>query len=117
MKLPLATIFLILHYTPSSVVNAQTCSGVSGPFTLKDISRTCNYDTLLEEYTSQVFDVTGSTCAGGSDVTAKEDLDAKMMAATNETNGEDAASAICKALYDNADLTAFNEAADKGSSP
>mmetsp|Transcript_25831 Transcript_25831/g.55583 ORF Transcript_25831/g.55583 Transcript_25831/m.55583 type:complete len:1002 (+) Transcript_25831:149-3154(+) len=119
MKLSLAAIFITLRYSPSSLVAAQTqtCSGVSGPFSLKDVTRTCNYETLLDEYTRQVFDVTGSTCAGGSDVTAKEDLDAKMMAATGDTNGEDAAIAICKALYDNADLTAFNEAADKGSDP
>eukprot|EP00571_Detonula_confervacea_P003027 CAMPEP_0172314846 /NCGR_PEP_ID=MMETSP1058-20130122/23366_1 /TAXON_ID=83371 /ORGANISM="Detonula confervacea, Strain CCMP 353" /LENGTH=78 /DNA_ID=CAMNT_0013028795 /DNA_START=70 /DNA_END=302 /DNA_ORIENTATION=+ len=78
MKLSLAAIFITLRYSPSSLVAAQTqtCSGVSGPFSLKDVTRTCNYETLLDEYTRQVFDVTGSTCAGGSDVTAKEDLDA-----------------------------------------
>jgi hypothetical protein len=104
MKLKIATLFLSLRYVPTSL--AQVCAGVSGPFTLKDISTTCNYDTLLEEYTRQVFDVTGAVCSSGSTLTAKDDFDAKLVAATTgAATGEDAAVVLCKALYDNADVT------------
>jgi len=113
MKLPLATIFLTLRFTPSA--NAQTCNGVTGAFSLREITGECNYDRLHREYASQVFDATGSICADGSDVTAEEDLDAKMKAWTNTGSGEEAAAVICKELYDNAETTAFTEAANKGS--
>ena len=107
MKLQLATLALSLRYIPTKVAaQTETCSGVSGPFVLTELSGTCNYEKLLEEYTRQVFDMTGSTCAGGSTLTAKEDLDAKLMAAVQgSTSGEDAAEVVCKALYDNADVT------------
>ena len=100
MRLSITTFFLALHYAPSAI--AQTCSGVSGPFTLSDITGTCTYETLLEEYTRQVFDVTGATCATGSTVSAKDDFDAKLIAATVAVTGEEGGSIVCKAMYDNA---------------
>ena len=118
MKLQLATLALSLRYIPNSQVSAQTCSGTTGPFTLTELTGTCNYAKLLDEYTRQVFDMTGSTCMEGSTVTAKEDLDAKLMGAVaGSTSGEEAAEVVCKALYDNADVTAFVEAAGKSEDP
>ena len=100
MRLSVATVFVTLHFAPSAT--AQTCSGVSGPFTLSDITGTCTYETLLEEYTRQVFDVTGSTCATGSTILAKDDFDAKLIAATEAATGEEGGSIVCKAMYDSA---------------
>eukprot|EP00584_Thalassiosira_punctigera_P019063 CAMPEP_0172574420 /NCGR_PEP_ID=MMETSP1067-20121228/136690_1 /TAXON_ID=265564 ORGANISM="Thalassiosira punctigera, Strain Tpunct2005C2" /NCGR_SAMPLE_ID=MMETSP1067 /ASSEMBLY_ACC=CAM_ASM_000444 /LENGTH=504 /DNA_ID=CAMNT_0013367049 /DNA_START=150 /DNA_END=1660 /DNA_ORIENTATION=+ len=112
MRLSVAAVFLTLHLNPDSV-RAQTCDGVDGPFTLSDLQGKCTYAKLLEEYTRQVFDEAGSTCASPT-VTAKEDLDAKLTAATGADDAEAAAVVVCKAMYDTATVTPFTDAADKG---
>jgi hypothetical protein len=112
MKLRIATLSLTFHYLPTPITG-QTCTSLAGSFTLSDITGACTYETLLEEYTRQVFDVAGSTCTS-STFTAKDDLDAKLMAATNAASGEEGAVVVCKAMYDGADITPFTKAADKG---
>lgn len=98
MRLSIATYTLAAVLSASSV-KAQTCSGVSGAFTLIDLHGQCSYDLLLEEYTRQVFDNTGSTCSTNT-LTAKEDFDGKLMAAFGTATGEEGGAALCKALYD-----------------
>eukprot|EP00580_Thalassiosira_gravida_P013233 CAMPEP_0201683418 /NCGR_PEP_ID=MMETSP0494-20130426/52117_1 /ASSEMBLY_ACC=CAM_ASM_000839 /TAXON_ID=420259 /ORGANISM="Thalassiosira gravida, Strain GMp14c1" /LENGTH=981 /DNA_ID=CAMNT_0048167195 /DNA_START=200 /DNA_END=3143 /DNA_ORIENTATION=- len=113
MRLFVASALLTLHFAPKA--RAQTtCDGVSGPFTLSDITGQCTYDLLLEEYTSQVFDAMGSTCAENK-LSAKEDFDAKLVGAISDaTTGEEAGDILCKAMYDNAVQVPFTNAADKG---
>eukprot|EP00585_Thalassiosira_rotula_P006502 CAMPEP_0196158876 /NCGR_PEP_ID=MMETSP0910-20130528/46036_1 /TAXON_ID=49265 /ORGANISM="Thalassiosira rotula, Strain GSO102" /LENGTH=1315 /DNA_ID=CAMNT_0041423787 /DNA_START=50 /DNA_END=3998 /DNA_ORIENTATION=- len=113
MRLFVATAFLSLHFAPKARAQQQ-CSGVSGPFTLTDITGHCTYDVLLEEYTSQVFDAMGSTCSENK-LTAKEDFDAKLLATfTGAKTGVDAGAMLCKSLYDDATVVPFTNAADKG---
>ena len=84
----------------------ETCDGVSGSFSITDVTGQCTYAKLLEEYTRQVFDETGNTCATGSSVSAKEDLDSKLMAALPEAkSGEEAGDLICKMMYDTNEQT------------
>jgi len=113
MRLFVATALLTLHLAPKA--RAQTCSGVSGPFTLSDITGNCSYEVLLEEYTSQVFDAMGSTCAENT-MSAKEDFDHKLLSACDDcaSTGEEAGELLCKAMYDNAVQVPFTNAADKG---
>jgi len=113
MRLFVASALLTLHFAPKARAQ-QTCDGVSGPFTLSDITGQCTYDLLLEEYTSQVFDAMGSTCAENK-LSAKEDFDAKLVGAISDaTTGEEAGDILCKAMYDNAVQVPFTNAADKG---
>lgn len=124
-----ATLLLLLL---TSFANAQTllqtasstttCSGnnvvvVSGPFLLSDIKGTCSYAKILDEYTNQVFNAAGATStscaaaavitnAGSIGLTAKQDLDGKLLAAMPDaTNAEEAAMQLCKAMYDSAEIT------------
>ena len=84
----------------------ETCDGVSGSFSITDVTGQCTYAKLLEEYTRQVFDETGNTCASGSSVSAKEDLDSKLMAAVpGATSGEEAGDLVCKMMYDTNEQT------------
>ena len=84
----------------------ETCDGVSGSFSITDVTGQCTYAKLLEEYTRQVFDETGNTCATGSSVSAKEDLDSKLLAALPEAkSGEEAGDLICKMMYDTNEQT------------
>ena len=84
----------------------ETCDGVSGTFSITDVTGQCTYAKLLEEYTRQVFDETGNTCATGSSVSAKEDLDSKLMAAVpGATSGEEAGDLVCKMMYDTNEQT------------
>eukprot|EP01082_Thalassiosira_pseudonana_P009003 g8069.t1 g8069 contig27:117931-121073(+) len=98
----------------SHLTNAQTCSGIQGPFSFQ-FAGSCNYDTILEEYTRQVFDAAGNlpgTCGsvvGGetsTGLTAKDDLDAKLAGTSVEE--------ICNAAYDSAEVTEFHNAARQG---
>lgn len=119
MKLPhpaLLTLFLLQYSNTLPTSTAQTCSGVSGSFSLKDISGKCSYAKLLYEYTRQVFNVTGSTCRAGSDLSAKEDFDVKLIVAIPDAgSAEAAATSICMDMYDNPDIvTPYYIAADKG---
>lgn len=116
MKLQLATLTLtsLILARREHAATAQTCEGVSGDFALTDITGTCSYGVILEEYARQVFDATGQTCAG-STLTAQEDLDGKLIAAAKtadpsfDMDADDAAyragMAVCRALYDGADVT------------
>lgn len=84
----------------------ETCDGVSGSFSITDVTGQCTYAKLLEEYTRQVFDETGNTCATGSLVTAKEDLDSKLLAAVpGAASGEEAGDLVCKMMYDTNEQT------------
>ena len=88
------------------LASGQTCSGVSGSFSLEDITGPCTYDVLVQEYTRQVFDAAGATCMAGSTLTAREDLDAKLTAAVpGDVTAEEAGAIVCKAMYDGADQT------------
>jgi hypothetical protein len=105
-----AATFGIFVASPSSplVAHAQTCSGVAGPFRLTDIKGTCSYAKILDEYTNQVFNAAGATscAANGSDLTAKQDLDGKLLAAMPDAaSAEDAAMQLCKLMYDSAEIT------------
>ena len=96
------SILTTVPFITTAIVSAQerTCSGVDGSFKLSSLSGPCTYDTLLEEYTRQVYDVTGNTCSAGSAVTAQDDIDAKLMASTGLSSGEESAEVICKMMYD-----------------
>lgn len=87
----------------------DTCAGVDGQFNLHKLggveNQACSYDVILAAYKTQVFDATGSTCSDNT-LTAKEDLDAKLLAAgTGASTPEDAAAKICKDMYDSDDVT------------
>ena len=85
---------------------APTCDGVSGSFAITDVTGQCTYDSLLAEYTRQVFDETGNTCATGSSISAKDDLDSKLMAAMpTATSGEEAGQLVCQMMYDTNEIT------------
>jgi hypothetical protein len=118
---PATLALFLLHNLVSIIITpglqaaaaAESCTDgvVYGSFTLKDISGPCSYSKLLDEYTRQVYNVTGSisnTCqepAGSNSLSAKEDLDFKLIAAMpNAGTPEEAAMSICRAMYDNPDL-------------
>ncbi len=107
MKLHPATFYLLLlqHSTKLQTATSQTCDGVSGAFKLTGLSGTCSYAKLLEAYTRQVFDATGSTCQAGSQLTAQQDFDAKLTVASGGKTPDEAAKSICKAMYDDNDVT------------
>ena len=92
---PTTLALFLLHNLVSIIITAaaaESCTDgvVYGSFTLKDISGPCSYSKLLDEYTRQVYNVTGSisnTCqepAGSNSLSAKEDLDFKLIAASRE---------------------------------
>jgi len=115
MRFSVATGFLTLHFAPNA--QAQTC-GVTGPFTLSDLTGSCSYAVLVEEYTRQVFDVAGGTCSSPTGTTAKDDLDAKLEGAYPGLTAEEAGDALCKAMYDDDGYqTPFVNAADKNTDP
>jgi len=119
MKLQFATLTLSSLYAPHRAI-AQSCTGgAAGSFKLKAITGACDYATLLEEYTRQVFDMTGSTCGGGgSTLTAKEDLDAKLLGAyPAASSGEEAGVMVCHEMYDSQNITPFVNAAGKSVDP
>lgn len=114
---PTTLALFLLHNLVSITIAAaaaESCTDgvVYGSFTLKDLSGPCSYSKLLDEYTRQVYNVTGSisnTCqepeAGSNSLSAKEDLDFKLIAAMpNAGTPEEAAMSICRAMYDNPDL-------------
>ena len=102
MKLHVATLAVTLLYAPISA--QQTCSsGISGPFTLADLSGPCNYDTLLDAYTQQVYSAAGSCSVGSPGVSPEEDLNAKLIAATAASSGLDGARIVCDSMYDAAE--------------
>jgi len=116
MRFAVATLGLaVAALAPAA--RAQTCSGVSGPFTLSDVTGTCTYARLLDEFGRQVYGAKGATaaaCAAGDGSAAKADFDAKLVNATGAATGEEAGALLCKKLYDEADVTPFTNAADKG---
>ena len=106
MKLHLATAAIVVLIP--SLASSQTCSGVSGPFALTDIKGSCTYDKILEEYTNQVYNAAGATSAScaAADSSAKEDLDAKILAAMPKfQSAEEAATQLCRNMYDSAEVT------------
>ena len=92
---PAALALLITNTFPRT--NAQTCSGVSGPFAL-EFKGMCNYATILEEYIRQVFEATGKVCTE-STLTAEEDLNNKLVEAATSVER------ICQAAHDNREIT------------
>lgn len=108
MKLHPATFYLlILQYSDNlRTATSQECAGVSGDFRLTGLSGTCTYAKLLDAYTRQVFDATGSTCQTGSELSAKEDFDLKLtLAVPGVASAEEKAKTVCKGMYDTADVT------------
>ena len=109
MKFPpsAAAAFVVVASSSLVLVDAQTCSGVSGPFLLTDVKGKCDYAKILNEYTNQVFNAAGATsCSAAGDLTAQQDLDGKLLAAMPDAaSAEEAAVQLCKLMYDSADIT------------
>ena len=103
MKLTTAGLLLLLERA-----SGQEC--VDGPFALSDLTGDCTYDALLEAYTLQVYDATGSACTDPS-VSAQDDLNAKLLPGgdpasdTYQADAEAAGRLVCTTMYDTADVT------------
>jgi hypothetical protein len=111
------SLFLFHYFTGQQATTsaAESCTGVSGSFALKGISGPCSYMKLLEEYTRQIYNATGSVstmCLTGrsgdennDSLSAKDDFDFKLIAAMPDAGTpEVAAMSICRTMYDNPDI-------------
>jgi hypothetical protein len=103
MKLAIAAYLLA---TSSGIAKAQEC-GVTGMWKL-EASGTCDYATILEAYEQQVYNAPGSSSCADGTKSAAEEFDG-LLASTGQTVDD-----ICKALYDNMEITPFYDAARKG---
>ena len=118
MKLPPATALTLALLSPITPTTAQECinNGWSIEFSTKVGGKnaahrtTCNYDVILAAYTHQIFEgVTGSEACRG-EISAADDLDAKLSLANITID------ALCQQIYDEAKAheVPFTDAAKKG---
>ncbi len=85
------------HLGPIRLAAAQEC--VLGAFTM-EFAGACDYDTILEAYTRQVFEATGNIDEGACGaMSAEDDLKAKLDSAGTDIKS------ICKAAHDNRNVT------------
>lgn len=98
MKLSTAlSIVVATHSSANNLATAQEC--VLGAFTL-EFEGTCDFSTILEEYTRQVFDATGNVDAAAcGSMSAEDDLKAKLELAG--TSAEE----LCSSALNDRDVT------------